>query len=66
MIVERLQILKLYKEIMRYGQQLKYTDKDYFVRRVKKEFQSNKNLKVDKEIKFYYEVCSIHKILHNE
>ncbi|KAF5308703.1 hypothetical protein FQR65_LT06064 [Abscondita terminalis] len=37
------QILKLYKHLLRYGQDLQYTDKNYFYRRIKNEFKENRN-----------------------
>lgn len=49
------QILRLYKDILRYGQQLKYTDKNYFYNRVQIEFKKNKDLN-DTEITFNYKV----------
>lgn len=49
-------ILKLYKDLLRYGEELNLTDKNYFKQRIKKEFRRNKNLQDDKEITFYFEV----------
>ncbi|CAH1996150.1 unnamed protein product [Acanthoscelides obtectus] len=51
----RLQILTLYKELLRYGQQLKFTDKAYFKRRIKDEFYSNRKLSEPEEITIQFE-----------
>lgn len=51
-----LQILKLYKELLRYGQQLKYTDKNYYMKRIKQEFRNNSYLTEEKDILFNFEV----------
>lgn len=54
--VGKLQVLNLYKNLLRYSQQLKYTDKEYFARRIKKEFKQNKNLEGEEEIIFNFQV----------
>lgn len=38
----RAQILRLYKDLLRYGDSLKLTDKNYFRNRIKKEFLESK------------------------
>lgn len=50
------QILKLYKDLLRYGQQLRLTDKAYFCGRIKKEFKKNKSLTDPSDIQFNFEV----------
>lgn len=50
-----IQVLKLYKDLLRYGQDLQFTDKQYFYRRIKKEFKKNKTLTEPKDISFNYE-----------
>lgn len=40
---------------MRYGQQLKYTDKEYFAKRIRKEFKQNKGIEEKESINFNYE-----------
>lgn len=50
------QILKLYKDLLRYGQQLKLTDKDYFCDRIRSEFHKNKSLTEESEINYNFEV----------
>ena len=49
------QTLSLYRNILRYGQSLEYTNKEYFYKRLRGEFKRNKNLPEDK-INFYYQV----------
>lgn len=51
-----LEVKKLYKEILRYGQKLQYTDKEYFFQRIKKEFKTNKALDDETQINFNYKV----------
>ena len=55
--VSRVQVLKLYKDILRYSNQLIYTDKEYFINRVKNEFRNNKDLTDQSDIEFFYKVC---------
>lgn len=57
--LHRQQILRLYKDILRYGQQLQYTDKSYFYQRISDEFKKNKNESESTQMNFLYEVCSI-------
>lgn len=45
-------ILKLYKDLLRYGANLKYTEKTYFAKRIRKSFKENKNLTDRAEIDF--------------
>lgn len=52
----RSQVLRLYKDLLRYGQNLQFTDKKYFKYRVKKGFVNNKHLEDTKTIQFYIEV----------
>lgn len=37
-------ILRLYKDLLRYGENLKYTDKAYFRYRIRKSFKENRNI----------------------
>lgn len=53
---KRIEILKLYKDLLRYGQQLKFTDREYFQRRIKKEFKQNKEVTDETDINFKFEV----------
>lgn len=52
------EILKLYKNLLRYGEQLKLTDKQYFAKRIKKEFKTNKGITDETEISFKFEVSA--------
>ncbi|XP_044753457.1 MIEF1 upstream open reading frame protein [Coccinella septempunctata] len=53
--VGKQQVLKLYKNLLRYGQQLKYTDKEYFAKRIRNDFQKNKYLESKEDIDFNFE-----------
>ncbi|GLV34231.1 uncharacterized protein CBL_00162 [Carabus blaptoides fortunei] len=50
----RSHVLKLYKELLRYGEQLQLTDKEYYVKRIKKEFIKNKELQDLADINYSY------------
>ncbi|XP_072401474.1 uncharacterized protein [Diabrotica undecimpunctata] len=52
--INRTQILKLYKELLRYSEELKFTDKEYFRKRIKKEFQQNRDLVDENQISLNY------------
>ncbi|XP_066247894.1 mitochondrial ribosome and complex I assembly factor AltMIEF1 [Euwallacea similis] len=49
------EILKLYKNLLRYSEQLQFTDQSYFTRRIKKEFKDNKNITDESDISFKFE-----------
>ncbi|XP_050465363.1 uncharacterized protein LOC126858808 isoform X1 [Cataglyphis hispanica] len=51
-MMNRLTILKLYKDILRYGETLKFTNKGYFRHRVRVAFKDNKNLTDEAMIDF--------------
>lgn len=53
----RQQVLKLYKDLLRYGETLQHTDKEFYSKRIKKEFKKNRNLEEPSEINFNYKVC---------
>ncbi|XP_068898977.1 mitochondrial ribosome and complex I assembly factor AltMIEF1 [Tenebrio molitor] len=53
--ITKLQILKLYKDLLRYGQGLRFTDKDYFCNRIRREFRKNRELGDESEISFNFE-----------
>lgn len=55
-VITKLQILKLYKDLLRYGQNLKLTDKDYFCKRIRGEFRKNRDLTEQSAINFNFEV----------
>ncbi|XP_058064840.1 mitochondrial ribosome and complex I assembly factor AltMIEF1 [Anopheles bellator] len=50
----RLSVLSLYRDLLRYGAQLKYTDKDFFRARIRAEFRKSASLSDPKEIDFCY------------
>lgn len=47
----RLSALNLYKNLFKYGRSLQLTDKEYFLKRVRQEFQQNKELSEESLIK---------------
>lgn len=51
------QVLRLYKHLLKYGKQLKLTDKTLFSKRIRQEFKQNKNLTSAEEISFNFKVC---------
>lgn len=56
MSVVRQNVISLYKEFLKYSKTLKYTDKDFFIYRVKKEFSEKRNLTSAEEINFHLKV----------
>ena len=61
--VSRVQVLKLYKDILRYSNQLIYTDKEYFINKVKNEFRNNKDLTDQSDIEFFYKVSLLNNLI---
>ncbi|XP_076290763.1 mitochondrial ribosome and complex I assembly factor AltMIEF1-like [Lasioglossum baleicum] len=51
----RLMVLRLYKDLLRYGGNLKYTDKLYFRARIRHGFRENKQLTDEHEINFQFQ-----------
>lgn len=49
------QVLQLYKNLLRYGQNLKYTDTLFFQSRIREIFRRNQNLTDEAGIKFQVE-----------
>lgn len=49
-------ILRLYRDLLRYGENLKYTDKDYFRYRIRKGFKENKSIIDQNAIDFQLQV----------
>uniref|UniRef100_A0A1Q3G356 Complex 1 LYR protein domain-containing protein n=1 Tax=Culex tarsalis TaxID=7177 RepID=A0A1Q3G356_CULTA len=47
-------VLRLYRNLQRYGSQLQLSDQDYFRRRIRTEFIQNRELSDPKEIEFAY------------
>jgi hypothetical protein len=60
MTITRLQVKRLYKELLKYGCSLKLTDKNYYKSRIKQEFLDNKELVKPDEIQFFYDVSSLY------
>jgi len=52
-------VVRLYRNILRYGKQLEYTDKKYFKERIRTEFQKNKSLSNTEDQIFQYKVSSL-------
>lgn len=48
------QILRLYKHLIRYGNQLYLTDKSYFLGRIRREFRTNRELSNPSDIEFSF------------
>ena len=53
-----IQALRLYREILRNSRQLKLTNKEYFRRTVRNDFEKFRDLKDAKEIEFQMKVFS--------
>ncbi|CAD0196961.1 unnamed protein product [Chrysodeixis includens] len=60
MQVTRIEVLKLYKQLISYSKSLTLTDPAYFRRRVGTEFRNNKSLTNSKDITFAYQVDVVH------
>lgn len=56
------EVLQLYRKLLRYSQELKFTDQSYFRRRVRKEFRLNKDLQSESDIEFSIKVFPEFKI----
>ncbi|GFS71011.1 probable peptide chain release factor C12orf65, mitochondrial [Nephila pilipes] len=54
MTITRLNVIQLYKDILKYSKTLKLTDKDYFLQQVKKEFKGNKHLTSSEDISYHF------------
>ncbi|XP_011202256.2 MIEF1 upstream open reading frame protein [Bactrocera dorsalis] len=48
------QILRLYKHLIRYGNQLQLTDKNYFLGRIRREFREGRGLSDPVQIEFNF------------
>ncbi|XP_058460994.1 mitochondrial ribosome and complex I assembly factor AltMIEF1 [Malaya genurostris] len=47
-------ILRLYRDLHRYGSQLQFTNREYFLQRVRREFDKNRAVNDPKEFEFCY------------
>lgn len=56
MIPTKIQVLRLYKHLARYSNNLQFTDKKYFMKKVRTEFKSSKSLEDPKDIEFAFKV----------
>eukprot|EP00122_Pirum_gemmata_P010846 Pgem_evm1s10039 len=52
--VRRTDILRLYRMLLKAGSQLKYTNKDFYIFMVKKEFREQQHLKSPSAIQFQF------------
>lgn len=60
------QILRLYRQLLKYGKNLQFTDKDYFQKRIRHEFKQNKSLTNVDDVIFNFKVCyDISSICHS-
>lgn len=50
------EVLRLYRDLLRYGKQLKFTDVKYYNRRIRTEFHENKTLESAEDIEFNFQV----------
>lgn len=55
-ILDKITVLRLYKDLLRYSSRLQFTDKSYYLNRVRTEFRNNQSLSKSEEIQFYYNV----------
>jgi hypothetical protein len=58
-IPTRRQVLQLYRDLLRYGRQLQFTDRNYFSRRIRHEFKQAKNVEKAEDIDFYFQVSHV-------
>lgn len=54
-MASRAAILKLYKDMLRYSETLRLTDKEFYLRRIRFEFKKNKNLTTKEESTFSFQ-----------
>lgn len=57
--MSRQAVLKLYKDILRYGETLRFTDKKYFRYRIQTAFRDNKDLTEEAAIDHQLKVSSV-------
>lgn len=62
----RQQVLRLYKHLIKYGNHLTLTDKNYFLGRVRHEFRENRQLTNPLEIEFNFKVRLTFSLYHNK
>ncbi|XP_040358832.1 MIEF1 upstream open reading frame protein isoform X2 [Ixodes scapularis] len=49
-------VLNLYRSLVRYARDLELSDKPYYLRRLRTEFEKHRDLADDKERQFYFQV----------
>lgn len=54
LIFNKTTVLRLYKDLLRYSSRLQFTDKNYYLSRVRTEFRRNQSLSKSEDIQFYY------------
>ena len=59
----RATVIRLYKDLMRKGNQLEFTDQHFYWTRIKKEFHKNKEVQTAEEKAFYLNVNRIFEFL---
>lgn len=59
-LLDKNSILRLYKDLLRYSDRLQFTDKNYYINRVKTEFRNNQSLSKTEDIHFYFNVSLYH------
>ncbi|XP_055530356.1 MIEF1 upstream open reading frame protein [Wyeomyia smithii] len=47
-------VLRLYRDLRRYGSQLRYTDRDYYLERIRFEFEQKRDITDPSEIEYCY------------
>lgn len=55
MNLNRSLILKLYRDLLKYSQELKYTDKTYYKQYIRNQFEKNKDLNNESLIDLVYQ-----------
>ncbi|RWS00373.1 uncharacterized protein B4U79_07380 [Dinothrombium tinctorium] len=56
MAIGKREVLNLYKQLIRYSNTLRFTDKTFYLQKVRKEFEKNRTLVDASEVDFYYQV----------
>ena len=48
--MRQLEVLRLYRDLLKYSQTLKYTDVEFYLKRIKEEFSKGKTLENEEDI----------------
>ncbi|CAG2175124.1 unnamed protein product [Oppiella nova] len=54
--VSRVDKLRLFKELVKYSNELIYTDRHFYLNRVRQEFRKHRELTAEEDIDFFYRV----------